>query len=877
MQRRHRSLLAVAPLVLLVVVLATAPTRDFHLHLSLAGEPHRFAAVVADAGRSDARAALALDTVFVAAWLAVVPRLLRIGIAEWAPERRRIFGWWRHAPAVAIAAGVLDLAANALSVGAVGDATPPRPATLAIATLAWAELLAYAVAFVGFLGLVVAPLLAPAARAVAATLFAPFDRLAGRPVTTSAAPTDAIPAQQPQPRDRTDRIGICLSGGGIRAASVAVGALRSLDRPPSDGGRSLFRRARWLAAVSGGGYAAGGWRVSRRPGVALPPGPHDDHDGLFAAGHPWARSVASRHRFLANGAGSLLGGVLGAALRSVAVLGAVFAAAHIVGWGVGEVVRSWAVHPRFPIDEGGQRALELGDLVRARLIVPWLVPAAVAALAVLGMAARRDRAAQARLRSVAVVALAVAATVAVLTTVAPLGIYAMPGLLRRIVAPSGGGDPDEGAGILGLLSALGIVGALVATLRAQLKRRWMRLGGVLLGVVVLLYAGKVADSLARGRGGWTRSLDLGATVPTVIVAIVWIVAVDSIASHRLTLGGVYRKRLAATFALDAGDAVPLPAVPYASEPEWAAYRAAQGPELIVCATAHATGRRFTGLTAYGFTFRPSGVTLYDVPDGAAATVPIERYPKGSWWMGYPRGWIVTRSMALAGAAFASAMGRQALGTTNALLAALNLRLGAWVPNPRHIEWFSDPSTRPRVHVGYLAKEIVGWYRPESDPFVYVADGGHRDNLGLVELLRERPDTVVSVDASGDAPGTFRALKDAIDLARIELGVDVDVDYGPIDLPERGVPLDCVTTGRITYPAAMGGGTGRLFYGRYQVSEQAPAAVAQFAAANLRYPYYSTGDQFLTDDEHRALVALGQHVGDRLAMLWAATAASGPTP
>ena len=80
-----------------------------------------------------------------------------------------------------------------------------------------------------------------------------------------------------------------------------------------------------------------------------------------------------------------------------------------------------------------------------------------------------------------------------------------------------------------------------------------------------------------------------------------------------------------------------------------------------------------------------------------------------------------------------------------------------------------------MHLGYLLKELFNRYHPDRDAFVYVADGGHRENLGLVELLRERPDVVFCVDASGDRPQSFQTLAEAIELARVELGIDIDLD------------------------------------------------------------------------------------------------------
>ncbi len=90
-------------------------------------------------------------------------------------------------------------------------------------------------------------------------------------------------------------------------------------------------------------------------------------------------------------------------------------------------------------------------------------------------------------------------------------------------------------------------------------------------------------------------------------------------------------------------------------------------------------------------------------------------------------------------------------------------------NPRFAADFTDTSRTPRVHIGCLAKEIFGLYRPKRDPFVYVADGGHRDNLGLSELLRKTPKVAFVVDASGDTPGKFATLNESIALVQTRAG------------------------------------------------------------------------------------------------------------
>jgi hypothetical protein len=304
---------------------------------------------------------------------------------------------------------------------------------------------------------------------------------------------------------------------------------------------------------------------------------------------------------------------------------------------------------------------------------------------------------------------------------------------------------------------------------------------------------------------------------------------------------------------------------YSDEPPWPAFDQVAGPELVVCATAHATREQLGGLPALAFTFRPRGVTLYNEAEDSQPFIGPGQYPHGSWWDGYPRGWVPTRSVAITGAAFASAMGRQSLGTTNALLVAFNIRLGCWIPNPALWHAFADdPDHAPRVHIGYLVKELFGSYHPNRDPFIYVADGGHRDNLGFVEQLRERPKSVFVIDASGDTPGKFTTLKQAIELADVELGIIVTIDepeWANILHPPDGLPKDCVAKGTIRYPDGSPDGT--LYYGRHQVSVTSSEPIRHFAAENPKFPNYSTGNQFLSDAEFEHLVALGTEVGTRL--------------
>ena len=121
---------------------------------------------------------------------------------------------------------------------------------------------------------------------------------------------------------------------------------------------------------------------------------------------------------------------------------------------------------------------------------------------------------------------------------------------------------------------------------------------------------------------------------------------------------------------------------------------------------------------------------------------------------------------------------------------------------------------PRAGLRYLFHEVVGHFDLE-DPLVHVSDGGHWENLGLTEALRDRHARIIVVDATGgsvDPPSKgeegrgFASLREAIDLARIELATEVVLDVAPLRPDE--------TTGR----AGQNWQIGKIVYHRDRVHD-----------------------------------------------------------
>ena len=143
----------------------------------------------------------------------------------------------------------------------------------------------------------------------------------------------------------------------------------------------------------------------------------------------------------------------------------------------------------------------------------------------------------------------------------------------------------------------------------------------------------------------------------------------------------------------------------------------------------------------------------------------------------------------------------------------------------------------------------------------MTDGGHYENLGLVELLRRGCTEIYCFDASND---NLDALGDAIALARSELGVEIDFESEDDPshlLPDEKTSLaktDCVV-GQVRFPG--GNQRGRLYYARTVMTAGAPEDVVVYHRRDPRFPHDPTVDQLYTDQKFEAYRELGAHASE----------------
>ncbi len=233
-----------------------------------------------------------------------------------------------------------------------------------------------------------------------------------------------------------------------------------------------------------------------------------------------------------------------------------------------------------------------------------------------------------------------------------------------------------------------------------------------------------------------------------------------------------------------------------------------------------------------------------------------------------------RAMSISGAAASPNMGYHSSPLVSFVLAFFNVRLGAWLPNPRYVSKKSlMQRVEPRWGLRYTLAELLG-QATDSSRYVYLSDGGHFENLGLYEMIRERCKTIVAVDASGDPAFSFEDLENCVRKCRTDLGASVAFTDG---LPNMkcGMARAHWAAGTISYRE---GGTGTLIYIKPVLTGDEPQDVLRYAqrsrATGRPFPHHSTADQFFDEAQFESYRMLGLHSLEGIPEPWSIV--KGPT-
>lgn len=711
-----------------------------------------------------------------------------------------------------------------------------------------------------------------------------------------------------------ERIGICCSGGGIRSASFNLGALQALRHEQELG------RAKYLAAVSGGSYIAGSVCMVAKtwaPGQDRPaegePG-HDDSDPSLVHGdalpfHP----QSPEEQYIRNRSTYMAPTRMDKLFLAWRVLLGLVVNVTLVGlplFALGTALAIAVYRPGYGGLTGGAAPFSAD----APEWVWWTLGVLAAGAVALGLTSllTRPKADWVRrflevwsLRTLLLSASAGLVLVAIPEIIALLQTELEPQGRAEVSVPAGLGAGSIGSLLLAALLELrsreahpSAITKNVGRARNMLQRASPRirrafvyvatfLAGplLLLGIVVLAASVALAESTPTSVS--TATWLWGLIVPLAVFTVLYVLS----DLNTWSLHPFYRRRLCSAFALkrvpaeDAPEGAPRQKaeerdynalVPLSESGVWPGPTGGGWPTLLVCAAVNVSdpGATPPGRGVSSFTF--SRDTMGGPLVGAVPTKEYERR------LGANRLRDITlpAAIAMSGAAISPSMGKATNVPLRMLMALANVRLGVWVPNPRYVSsknWTQRTRRKsaqgPRVsgiekidgrprdlikhpRLSYLFRELVGRNRVDGR-FLYITDGGHYENLGLVELLRRGCGKIYCFDASGGKPAA--ALGDAIALARSELGVEVEINPTNTKLDDDGFAAESCAVGIIKHHGTV---VGRLVYAPTVLTPGVPWDVRAYKDADPVFPHHSTGDQLYTDQRFEAYRALGEHCGER---------------
>ncbi len=223
---------------------------------------------------------------------------------------------------------------------------------------------------------------------------------------------------------------------------------------------------------------------------------------------------------------------------------------------------------------------------------------------------------------------------------------------------------------------------------------------------------------------------------------------------------------------------------------------------------------------------------------------------------------IGQALAISGAAASPNSGYHSAPATGFLMTVFDVRLGWWIGNPRHCEYWKAAS--PTSGLLYLLNELMGRTN-DRQPFVYLSDGGHFENLGVYELVRRRCRFIIASDAEQDECYRFEGLGNAIRKCRTDLGVEIEIEMDRLQPnAETGFSGAHCVVGTIRYPERDRNGQnimGTLLYIKATMTGDEPGDVMEHKRKDRLFPHTPTSDQWFDESQFESYRRLGVHVAN----------------
>jgi hypothetical protein len=231
------------------------------------------------------------------------------------------------------------------------------------------------------------------------------------------------------------------------------------------------------------------------------------------------------------------------------------------------------------------------------------------------------------------------------------------------------------------------------------------------------------------------------------------------------------------------------------------------------------------------------------------------------------------AIAVSGAAVSPNMGYYSSPLVTFLMTLFNVRLGWWLGNPGKAGADVYQVSNPKSSARPIIDEALG-LTDDENPYVYLSDGGHFENLGLYEMVLRRCNTIVVSDASDDFDFKLDNLGNAIRKIRIDFGIPIEFETMFIYPRAKGHGGAFCAVGTIEYSRAdkvrAGDGRaetqapdGKLIYIKPVFYGNEPRDVYHYAQANELFPHESTADQWFSEEQFESYRSLGMYIVGRI--------------
>jgi hypothetical protein len=147
--------------------------------------------------------------------------------------------------------------------------------------------------------------------------------------------------------------------------------------------------------------------------------------------------------------------------------------------------------------------------------------------------------------------------------------------------------------------------------------------------------------------------------------------------------------------------------------------------------------------------------------------------------------------------------------------------------------------------------------------VHLSDGGHFENLAAFEMLRRQCSFILIVDAGCDPDYMFEDLGNLQRLARVDL--NAKIEFSTSDLAKFKLGGKAFTIGKVTYRNKLNEtiGTGVICYIKPTMLEKLQPEIESYHRGKTEFPHETTLNQFFTESQFLAYLALGQIQGQAL--------------